>query len=115
MLILDSGTVRDRLRGLREMGLSFAIDDFGTGYSNLGYLKKFDVERLKIDQSFVKLLTEDAQDEAIVRAIIQMAHALNLEVVAEGVETPAVLAKLQELGCETARALRCSQRCRPSR
>ncbi len=100
MLILDSGTVRDRLRGLREMGLSFAIDDFGTGYSNLGYLKKFDVERLKIDQSFVKLLTEDAQDEAIVRAIIQMAHALNLEVVAEGVETPAVLAKLQELGCD---------------
>jgi len=101
MLILDAEAVRARLSSLRGLGLSFAIDDFGTGYSNLGYLKKFEVERLKIDQSFVKRLTEDPQDEAIVRAIIQMAHALNLEVVAEGVETQAVLDRLRTLGCDT--------------
>jgi EAL domain-containing protein (putative c-di-GMP-specific phosphodiesterase class I) len=100
MLILDAETVSQRLRTLRELGLSFAIDDFGTGYSNLGYLKKFDVERLKIDQSFVKHLTENAQDEALVVAIIQMAHALHLEVVAEGIETEAALFRLQELGCD---------------
>lgn len=100
MLILDAEAVRERLHRLRETGVSFSIDDFGTGYSNLGYLKKFEVERLKIDQSFVRMLPENPQDEAIVRAIIQMAHALNLEVVAEGIETRAILERLQEMGCD---------------
>ena len=84
---------------LRALGITLAIDDFGTGYSNLVYLKRFDVEALKIDQSFVRRLCEDSQDEAIVRAIIQMAASLNLHTVAEGIEDAATLQRLRELGC----------------
>jgi diguanylate cyclase (GGDEF)-like protein len=99
MLLDDTNQISQRLRNLRAMGVSFAIDDFGTGYSNLGYLKRFEVERLKIDQSFIRRLTENAQDEAIVGAVIQMAHGLKLGVVAEGIEDEATLARLVELGC----------------
>jgi diguanylate cyclase (GGDEF)-like protein len=100
MLIDDTDQISARLRNLRAMGVSFAIDDFGTGYSNLGYLKRFEVERLKIDQSFIRRLTDNPQDEAIVRAVIQMAHGLNLSVVAEGIEDEATLARLVAFGCD---------------
>lgn len=100
MLIDDTSQITERLGKLRAMGVSFSIDDFGTGYSNLGYLKRFEVERLKIDQSFIRRLTENAQDEAIVRAVIQMAHGLNLGVVAEGIEDEATLIRLVELNCD---------------
>ncbi len=100
LLIQDSLALSESLASLRRMGVRFAIDDFGTGYSNLAYLKRFEVERLKIDQTFVRRLTDDVQDQAIVRAIVQMASSLNLSTVAEGVEDGATLALLGELGCQ---------------
>ena len=100
LLIQDSLTLVESLASLRRMGVRFAIDDFGTGYSNLAYLKRFEVERLKIDQTFVRRLTDDVQDQAIVRAIVQMASSLNLFTVAEGVEDGATLALLGDLGCQ---------------
>ena len=100
LLIQDSLTLAESLASLRRMGVRFAIDDFGTGYSNLAYLKRFEVERLKIDQTFVRRLTDDVQDQAIVRAIVQMAASLNLFTVAEGVEDGATLALLGDLGCQ---------------
>ena len=100
LLIQDSLALVESLASLRRMGVRFAIDDFGTGYSNLAYLKRFEVERLKIDQTFVRRLTDDVQDQAIVRAIVQMAASLNLFTVAEGVEDGATLALLGDLGCQ---------------
>ena len=100
LLIQDSLALAESLASLRRMGVRFAIDDFGTGYSNLAYLKRFEVERLKIDQTFVRRLTDDIQDQAIVRAIVQMASSLNLFTVAEGVEDAATLALLGDLGCQ---------------
>ncbi|MBF0187446.1 MAG: EAL domain-containing protein [Magnetococcales bacterium] len=88
-----------QIRALREMGMHVSIDDFGTGYSSLSYLKKFPLHSLKIDQSFVHDLTEDSEDAAIVRAIISMAEAMNLGVVAEGVETEAQRSFLQAQHC----------------
>ena len=90
---------------LRGRGVSFSIDDFGIGYSNLGYLKRFEVSRLKIDQSFIRRLTDDKHDEAIVRAIIQMTTSLQLVTIAEGVEGESTLARLVELGCHEGQGL----------
>lgn len=100
LLIVDSENIRHLLKNIRSLGVHLSIDDFGTGYSNLGYLTRFEVERLKIDQSFIRRMTENTHDEGIVRAIIEMAHSLNMEVVAEGVENIEVLKRLQDLGCE---------------
>jgi diguanylate cyclase (GGDEF)-like protein/PAS domain S-box-containing protein len=85
---------------LHERGVRLSIDDFGTGHSSLSYLKKFRVGKLKIDQSFVRDLTEDAEDRAIVDAVIRMAAALGLETLAEGVETEGQLAFLRRHGCQ---------------
>ena len=93
------------LRRLRGRGVSFSIDDFGIGYSNLAYLKRFEVSRLKIDQSFIRRLTDDKHDEAIVRAIIQMTTSLGLLTIAEGVEGESTLARLLELGCHQGQGL----------
>ena len=90
------------LEELRAMGMSISMDDFGTGYSSLGHLQKLPVDELKIDRSFVMNLPDERQNAAIVRSIIELAHNLALEVVAEGVETTAALRWLREEGCERA-------------
>jgi diguanylate cyclase (GGDEF)-like protein/PAS domain S-box-containing protein len=84
---------------LRERGVRIAIDDFGMGHSSLGHLKRFELNRLKIDKSFVMNITVDLEDKAIVRAIISMANSLNIQVIAEGVETLEQFAYLREQGC----------------
>jgi diguanylate cyclase (GGDEF)-like protein len=100
LLVADAHHVSDVLQRLGAQGIKFAIDDFGTGYSNLGYLQRFAVHRLKIDQSFVRKLSDSPLEDGIVRAVIEMAHCLKLEVVAEGVEDAATLQSLKGFGCE---------------
>ncbi|HQT29896.1 MAG TPA: EAL domain-containing protein [Thiobacillus sp.] len=90
------------LTELKHIGVRIAIDDFGTGYSSLGYLKHFPVDVLKIDQTFIRDAPTQARDAAIVQVIIDMAHALKLQVVAEGVETAAHLDFVQAMGCDLA-------------
>jgi EAL domain-containing protein (putative c-di-GMP-specific phosphodiesterase class I) len=82
--------------------MQIAIDDFGTGYSSLSYLKKFHIDYLKIDQSFVQNLTPDSADFALCEAIIVMAHKLGLQVIAEGVETAMQRDLLKQVGCDFA-------------
>ena len=100
LLMSDTGRSQSVLAALRAMGVGIAIDDFGTGYSSLAYLKRFPLRTLKIDRSFVQGLPEDADDAAITRAVVAMAHSLGLRVVAEGVETPAQHLSLRRLGCD---------------
>jgi EAL domain-containing protein (putative c-di-GMP-specific phosphodiesterase class I)/CheY-like chemotaxis protein len=88
------------LRELKDVGMAISIDDFGTGYSSLSYLKQFAIDKLKVDQSFVREITRDPSDAAIVVAIITMAHSLGLNVIAEGVETQGQLEYLRSHGCD---------------
>jgi diguanylate cyclase (GGDEF)-like protein/PAS domain S-box-containing protein len=100
ILMQDVASALQTLADLKRLGLCLAIDDFGTGYSSLNYLKQFPIDVLKIDRSFVDGLPEGEQDAQIARAIIAMAHSLNLAVIAEGVETHAQLGFLREHGCD---------------
>ncbi|MEG1324588.1 MAG: EAL domain-containing protein, partial [Janthinobacterium sp.] len=88
------------LRNLKALGIQISIDDFGTGYSSLAYLKRFPIDKLKIDIAFVREVTSNPDDAAIVLAIISMAHSMKLEVIAEGVENDAQLAYLRRHGCD---------------
>lgn len=99
ILVHDAEDTLNRLNALARLGVRLSIDDFGTGYSSLAYLKRFPIEQVKIDRSFVSGLPEDDSDAGIVRAILQMAQALGMGVIAEGVESPAQRAFLQEAGC----------------
>ncbi len=106
--ITESGMMEDpetslmTLRALRDLGVTLCVDDFGTGYSSLSYLKRFPVGIVKIDRAFVSGLGDDSDDEAIVRTIVAMAHALGQQVVAEGIETAVQRDRLRGLGCDLA-------------
>lgn len=104
--VTESTAMRDiklaipNLNGLHDMGVNLSIDDFGTGYSSLNYLKQFPVQTLKIDQSFIRGVAADPDDQAIVRAVIAMGHNLQMKIIAEGVETDSQLSFLRENGCD---------------
>jgi EAL domain-containing protein (putative c-di-GMP-specific phosphodiesterase class I) len=100
MLMLDTEYTHGVLRALKDMGLKLSIDDFGTGYSSLAYLKQFSLDSLKIDKQFIDNLTISKKDAAIATSIIQLAHNLGLQVIAEGVETAEQVTVLQDLGCD---------------
>ncbi len=100
------------MNALHQQGIRMSIDDFGTGYSSLSYLKRFKVYKLKIDQSFVRDLTDDPEDKAIVSAIISMAGSLGLQTIAEGVETAGQLAFLRDSGCDEVQGYSTASCCR---
>ena len=102
MVMTDVDNAITILRNLKHLGVQIAIDDFGTGYSSLSYLRRFPIDVLKIDQSFVRDITLEADDAAIVVSIISLAHSLRLTVIAEGVETEDQLAFLRQHGCDEA-------------
>jgi diguanylate cyclase (GGDEF)-like protein/PAS domain S-box-containing protein len=100
VLIRTSEDNTQALDKLKEMGVRLGLDDFGTGYSSLSYLKRFPVDRVKVDKSFVKGLGENATDTALVRMIIDLCHTLGVEVLAEGIETSEQAVLLREMGCD---------------
>ena len=100
LLMQADVSINDKLRELRNAGVQVAIDDFGVGYSSLAYLKKFNIDYLKIDQSFIRDLQTDSDDRALCEAIIVMAHKLELKVIAEGVETEGQRTILTDFGCD---------------
>jgi diguanylate cyclase (GGDEF)-like protein/PAS domain S-box-containing protein len=102
VLVKAEMSVKENLLLLRKAGIQVALDDFGTGYSSLAYLKTFDIDYLKIDQSFVRNMGADTDDQALCEGIIVMAHKLGLKVIAEGVETEKQLSILESFGCDYA-------------
>ena len=101
-LIHDAESFGDTLVRLKKLGVHLSIDDFGTGYSNLTYLQKFKIDKLKIDQSFVRGIVKNSQDLAIVKAIIMMGKSMDLLTTAEGIEDDEVFNLLRELNCDIA-------------
>ena len=93
-------TVTEIILKLRNKDIQFSIDDFGTGYSSLSYLHRFPVDTIKIDRSFVSQMQANGENSAIVKAIVTLAHMLNMDVIAEGIETTSQLAQLKLLQCE---------------
>lgn len=100
VLLSGSAQVSEKFEKLRAMGVKLSIDDFGTGYSSLSYLKRYHIDKLKIDRTFIRDIQHDADDVAIAHAIVQMGKTLNLTVLAEGVETQAQFNTLREHGCD---------------
>lgn len=100
LLIQNTDAVLQTLHRLTAMGVRIVMDDFGTGYSSLAYLWRFPFDKLKIDRAFTQHMETDPKVDLIVRSIVSLAHAMNIRVNAEGVETPAQLARLQQLGCD---------------
>ena len=100
LLMNDPEGAARTLHSLKESGVGLSMDDFGTGYSSLGYLKRFPIDTLKIDRTFIRDISTDADDATLTRAIINLAQTLRLKVVAEGVETEAQLAFLRSNGCD---------------
>jgi EAL domain-containing protein (putative c-di-GMP-specific phosphodiesterase class I) len=109
----DSETTQMQLSELAAMGVSLSLDDFGTGYSSLGYLSRFMLDKLKIDQTFVRNITTEPRSAAIARATMALAHGLSLSVVAEGVETQDQLRYLHGMGCEAVQGYLFSRRVPP--
>ena len=102
LLMADFGRARAVLTRLREMGVQIAVDDFGTGYSSLAYLRDLPIDELKLDQSFVFPMADDARAAALVAATIGLAHSLGLSIVAEGVENHVAYSELRRYGCDQA-------------
>ena len=102
VLMADTAATIDRLGSLRGLGVRVAIDDFGTGYSSLGYLRRFPLDAVKIDRSFIEDVTEGTRQAALVHAIVELCRTLELDTVAEGIETYEQAVRLTELGCELA-------------
>jgi EAL domain-containing protein (putative c-di-GMP-specific phosphodiesterase class I) len=102
VMIGNAETLAETLQALKRIGVRLVLDDFGTGYSSFGYLTHLPLDALKIDRSYVDGVGTDARDTAITEAIVAMSHALSLEVIAEGVETPGHVAALRRVGCELA-------------
>ncbi|HEX2699113.1 MAG TPA: EAL domain-containing protein [Acidimicrobiales bacterium] len=115
VLMEEVEATAETLRALKQLGVSLSIDDFGTGYSSLSYLKRFPVDSLKIDRTFVDGLAVDAEDHAIVHAVVSLAHALGLEVVGEGVETAEQFDELRRLGCDAAQGYLLGRPCAAGR
>jgi EAL domain-containing protein (putative c-di-GMP-specific phosphodiesterase class I) len=101
-LMQDSKSTSVVLSAIKALGVQLALDDFGTGYSSLSYMRRFPIDTLKVDRSFVRDLTLDASDASVVRAVINMGRSLHMRVVAEGVEAAGQLVFLKEHGCSEA-------------
>ena len=105
----DLSGAREVMKKLNRLGVRLAIDDFGTGHSSLAYLKQFPVQEVKVDRTFVQGVAESPVDSAIVRAVIDLANAMGISTVAEGVETEEQVSGLQQLGCQVAQGFYFSQ------
>ena len=114
LVMEDTDEAISWLNALRELGIGLSIDDFGTGYSSLSYLKRIPAQTLKIDRSFIQDIVEDAADQAMVRAIVELAHGTGLEVVCEGVETESQLDYIKSLKCDYVQGNYCSEPLRKS-
>jgi EAL domain-containing protein (putative c-di-GMP-specific phosphodiesterase class I) len=102
VVMADLAGAREVMKKLNRLGVRLAIDDFGTGHSSLAYLKQFPVHEVKVDRTFVQGVAESPVDSAIVRAVVDLANAMGISVVAEGVETMDQVAGLKMLGCQVA-------------
>jgi EAL domain-containing protein (putative c-di-GMP-specific phosphodiesterase class I) len=100
ILVQDTSSAVRKLQALKTLGVQLALDDFGTGYSSLSYLRRFPIDVLKIDKTFIDGVGTHSEDSALTRAIVQIGETLNLKTVAEGVEREQQMMELQSLGCE---------------